>query len=88
MDRRRFTRQLRLAEIGDAGQAKLLEARVRASSDVERAYLELAGVAVADDGATHEVDPDALGLRHPAAREVGESALRALAAIRAILGVR
>ena len=93
MDRRRYTRQIRLAEVGDAGQEKLLAAEVRPGAsgfarEVESTYLGLAGVRVTEAGAREEVDVATLGLEHDAAREVGEGALRALAAIRAILGVR
>jgi hypothetical protein len=93
IDRRRLTRQIRLPEVGDAGQARLAAAHVDAAvegfaADVARNYMHRAGIgAVAPGGARVGADVGALGLRHPAAREVGEGALVALAAVRAILGL-
>lgn len=92
MDRRRFGRQLRLAEIGEAGQERLLAATVALGGaglarEVERTYVERAG-ARTTEGSTEEVDIASLELRHAAARDVGEGALRALVAMRAILGLR
>ena len=89
---RRFERQTRLADIGADGQAKLCAAKVSTSSSgfaavIEERYLTAAGVAVSGDGATPGASkalPD-LGLRHAAAREVGDGALRALAAIHEVL---
>lgn len=91
-DTTRYGRQIRLAEIGEAGQVRLLAAAPTLGArgfarEVERAYLALAGASPVDSGAAApaEVDVAALGLRHDAAREVGEGALRALAALRAIV---
>jgi hypothetical protein len=91
-DPRRYTRQVRLAEIGERGQAALAGARPALGArgfarEVERNYLALAGTVPEDDGVPASVDVATLGLRHEASREVGEGALRALAAMRAILGV-
>ena len=97
--RRRYTRQIRLVDVGEDGQAKLCAAKVAISSrgftrTVEHRYIVFAGMT--DTEATPTVDPSrvadladvgALGLRHDAAREVAEGALRALAAIRIALGV-
>jgi len=70
--------------------------------EIERMYLRLAGARPVEAGAVttapaapeahaalaaHDAPVAALGLRHEAAREVGDGALRALVAIRAILGV-
>ncbi len=41
---RRYARQMVLPEVGGIGQARLREARVIASSEVEAAYLRAAGV--------------------------------------------
>jgi hypothetical protein len=123
MDRRRYGRQIRLAEIGEQGQERLLAAEVvlggeGVARDVERKYLEVAGVRTREEGAAGagagtgtgtgtgagadadadadagadageaELDVASLGLRHEAARAVGEGALRALVAMRAVLGMR
>lgn len=91
-DRLRFTRQIRLPEIGEAGQSRLAETQVTLSAKdedaraFELAYLAAAGVTVVEGEGALEVDVDALGLRDPAARAVGEGALRALVAMRKILG--
>lgn len=91
-DRLRYTRQIRLPEIGEAGQARLAAAAIAPSGAgdaraIEVTYLRLAGVgAVRDDEtAARDVDPSTLGVRDPAAREVAEGALRALAALREVL---
>lgn len=92
LDRRRFGRQIRLAEIAEAGQARLCGARAPLTSrgfarTIEERYLRGAGLEIADEGEAR-VEPETLGLRHPAAAEVAEGALAALVAIRAVLGVR
>lgn len=86
----RYGRQRRLAEIGEAGQARLEAAVVCLAAqgfarEIERSYLDRAGPRTGEDGLAIEVDPAILGLRHEAAREVGEGALRALAAIRKVV---
>ena len=86
----RFTRQIRLADVGEAGQAKLEAARVPLRTNgfarsVEEAYLRAAGAQVVD-GERHFAKPD-LGLRHDAARDVADGAYAALVAMREILGV-
>ncbi len=91
----RHTRQIRLPEIGEAGQARLASSEVvlggrGLARDVERTYLRLAGATPREDAAgdgADEVDVSSLGLRHAAARDVGEGALRALAAVRRIVGI-
>jgi hypothetical protein len=97
--RRRYTRQIRLADVGEDGQAKLRAAKVAICSrgfarTIEHRYVVFAGMTETE--ATPTVDPSrvddladlaALGLRHEPAREVAEGALRALAAIRIALGV-
>ena len=87
-------RQLRLAEVGASGQARIAAATVALASgtalarDVERRYLEGAGARVTDDT---ERARDALpslaqwtSLRG-GAREVLEGSLRALIAVRRAL---
>lgn len=91
-DRLRFTRQIRLPEIGEAGQARLAAAKVALSAKdedtqaFELGYLQAAGVTVIEGERDLTVDVDALGLQDPAARCVGEGALRALVTIKEILG--
>jgi hypothetical protein len=102
IDRVKHGRQIRLAEIGEAGQARLASRAVAPcgqglAREIEETYLSRAGVRVREDGvragegdgdgAPLRVDPALLGLRRAGAREVGEGALRALAAIRALLEV-
>jgi hypothetical protein len=83
-----------LPEIGEAGQARLEGARVRPCGDgfsgtIEARYLRAAGIVVDEAaGEGSGVSPGELGLHDASAREVGEGALRALVAMRAILGVR
>lgn len=94
---RRYVRQSRLAEVGEAGQAKLCAAEVALGSTgfarlVEERYLRGAGLRIIDRaGVDPAVTPEssagigepleALELRHEGPREVAEGALRALAAI-------
>jgi hypothetical protein len=91
-DRLRYTRQIRLPEIGEAGQERLAAAKVSLSAKDEDAqalelgYLQAAGVTVVEGEATRSVDVDALGMKDPAARAVGEGALRALVVIKEIVG--
>jgi len=96
--RRRYERQIRLADVGERGQAKLCAAKVAIGSQgfartVEHRYVVSSGMS--DTDADPTVDPALvarvadvmpLGLRHAPAREVAEGALRALAAIRIALG--
>ncbi len=98
--RRLYTRQIRLADVGEAGQAKLCAAKVSLRSQgfartIEQRYVVCAGMAEAESELP-TIDPSrvdelanvcGLGLRHAAAREVAEGALHALAAIRTALGV-
>lgn len=89
--RLRYTRQIRLPEIGEAGQARLRMSTVPLSGDddaraIELAYLQAAGVTVIEGDRELEVDVDALGLKDPAARAVGEGALRALVTMKEIVG--
>ena len=106
--RARYGRQIRLPEIGEAGQARLMASEVvlGGSGDVrtvEAAYVARAGIRVVDDATaeakalatavadgTDKLHADALaslGLKDSVAREVGDGALRALLAMRKILGI-
>jgi hypothetical protein len=93
IDRVRYGRQIRLREIGHAGQERLSTSAVvpkgqGPAREIEATYLRYAGVPVTEkDGLEVEVDVSTLGLSNHAAREVGEGALRALEAMRRILGL-
>lgn len=93
LDRRRYGRQIRLVDVGEAGQARLCAAEVELATAgfaraIEARYLEGAGMRVeGEGGAPARIDVATLGLRHVHAREVGEGALSALVAIRAALGI-
>jgi hypothetical protein len=90
----RFTRQVRLAEVGAVGQARL-EATVAhlASPDVgcaravETTYLEGAGVKVATPPSGSSLSADWLEELHPSAREVATGAYAALMTMRRALGM-
>lgn len=96
----RFSRQIRLADVGESGQAKLEAAHVVPRTHgfartIEVAYLRAAGVPVSPEAGGHAAgSPGAtpaesadLGLRNEAAREVAEGAYAALLAMRDALGV-
>lgn len=93
----RFTRQIRLKDVGEAGQAKLLAASFAPRTTgfartIEETYLRAAGVGVdpstrgaaAAENVLTRGAPD-LGLRHAAARDVADGAYAALVAMRAVL---
>jgi hypothetical protein len=87
----RYTRQSRLVEVGDAGQARLAAATVvlRSRGDearaIERRYLEGAGagrvVVCAEDAGEHVLPFE---VRDPAAREIARGAHAALASLREV----
>ncbi|MGO8992918.1 MAG: hypothetical protein ACLQVI_06295 [Polyangiaceae bacterium] len=87
----RFTRQVRLAEVGEEGQARLTCVAVRVAhdglaGDVEARYLVGAGARVAVPlGGTVEPLPSWLASLSPVAREVASGAYAALSAVRATL---
>jgi molybdopterin/thiamine biosynthesis adenylyltransferase len=108
IDRVRHGRQIRLPEIGEAGQERLAASEVVLSAagdarEIEAAYLARAGVRVVDDAnaeakAKTKADADgtaklraealaSLGIRDSVARETADGALRALLAMRKILGI-
>lgn len=79
-----------MPEIGEEGQARLRKAKVTLASEgfartIEERYVRGFGASVDPEGRVHPVDPSILGLESPAACEIGEGALRALVALRAIL---
>jgi hypothetical protein len=91
----RFTRQTRLAEVGEEGQARLGKVAVCvAASDAGRdtgaavlaRYLRGAGVLLVTAPAGEDAAPPLwLVSLHPAAREVAVGAYTALGVIRAVL---
>lgn len=97
VDRRRYSRQIRLSEIGEAGQAKLCTAKVSLGAagfarTIEERYTRAAGMQVTIAAQTVDSSVEAddvanLGLRDASAREVAEGALRALALVNAALGL-
>ncbi len=84
----RYTRQARLAEVGERGQQRLLGTRACVpegglAHEIEARYLAAAGVQVAraprENGVALEVDPEPGHVfADPAARAVAEGARRAL----------
>ena len=98
IDHVRYGRQIRLAEIGEAGQARLdasevVPRAVGVARDIEMTYLKRAGAKVLDnpeanaDATAHAAALATLGIRDSEARLVAEGALRALEAMRKILGI-
>jgi len=89
----RYTRQRRLREIGDGGQARLLCASVSiaggAEAMVELVYLHRAGIgSVSIDSLSRPHDfPHAAAFHHEAARRHAAAAWRALRTIRDVAGV-
>jgi hypothetical protein len=90
MSSARFTRQTRLPEVGRAGQAHLEAAVIQLAtrgdaSDIERRYLEAAGVKrvepLAQSSPVHLLPFE---VRDPAVREVARGAHAALAALRRV----
>lgn len=94
----RFTRQMRLPEIGEKGQERLSNATASPSTtgfsaEIEALYLERAGVTISssrppDPKPTPHPAPNSspdLGLRDPACREVAAGALNALRTLRSVL---
>jgi hypothetical protein len=108
IDRVRHGRQIRLPEIGEAGQERLVTNPIVLlgagdAREIEASYLARAGVRVVDDAGVqakakakslsdgsaklHDEITKALGMRDVAAAEVADGALRALLAMRKILGI-
>ena len=94
----RYTRQARLAEVGEAGQARIAQASIAvrgqgARGDIEATYLRAAGVghvAIANTIEHADVDDSPLASLSldPSAGDVAIGAWRALDALRRVLGVR
>jgi len=89
----RFSRQMRLSEVSESGQERLgrsvVEVRGREGADVERAYLERAGVGLvtSDPDAEPRPFPHATAFRFAEPRRVAAGAHRALVGIRTVLGL-
>lgn len=86
----RFTRQIRLKDVGEAGQAKLVAASVTPRTtgfarSIEETYLRAAGVQVDSSSAPDDAFTSGLGLRHAAATDVADGSYAALVAMRAVL---
>lgn len=84
----RHTRQIRLAEVGESGQARIAAARPALhtrgyAAEIERRYLLAAGVAGVTDGPSKPLDD--FGVQHGAARDVLQGALGALLSLREVL---
>lgn len=98
-ERKRWGRQIRLAEVGEAGQARLRATTVVPSArgadarHFEARYLTGAGVVVtsSDEASGPSLARDhgpllaALGVHHPASRDLAEGALLALAVVRSAI---
>jgi hypothetical protein len=87
-----YSRQRRLPEVGDLGQARLLSAHLivaaGAEARSEAAYLERAGVGEVLVSALHQPEPfaHAAHFRHAASSELAAGAWRALRKLLATLG--
>jgi hypothetical protein len=93
---RRFARQARLEEVGEAGQRAIVAARFVVGSgglayEVAGLYLERAGATVLaarrESENVVEVVSDASLALAPGAADVGSGALAALVELRAVLGL-
>ena len=87
----RFARQLRLPEVGDAGQSRLCEAELSVgttrASQVQVDYLRRAGVRhISRNQAEPEPFVHAEHFRHEACRDIAAGAWLALDQIRRVLG--
>jgi len=86
---RRYTRQMRLAEVGDAGQLRLSAAAILLATTgdaawIERRYLEAAGATVRDEVGARSPHALPFEVRDPAARDVAAGAYAALASLRSV----
>jgi hypothetical protein len=88
-----YDRQVRLPEVGEAGQQRISAAKVRVSGNdgaiLEAEYLCRAGVEVLTLTPSHEPKPfrHETAFRFPASRRVGAGAWRALDELRSLLGM-
>jgi hypothetical protein len=92
-ERARYVRQMLVAEIGEAGQARLAAAEARLSGEglaheMAAAYASRAGIGRVAAGAIDERALAPSFLEEPAARAVVAGSRAALASIRRALGVR
>jgi hypothetical protein len=87
----RFTRQRRLAEVGELGQERIQNALARVPQTpagvVAALYLSRAGVQRIEAAETADLAEftHAASFRHPASREIGEGSWGALSAIVGVL---
>lgn len=89
-----YDRQLRLPEVGEAGQARIRDARIEVRGNdgaiLEAEYLCRAGVEVVS--ITPRKDPNPFrheqAFRFAASRRVGAGAWRALDEVRELLGIK
>ena len=86
----RFSRQVRLADVGETGQARLCAAEpvvgVSRGASIQKSYLSRAGVRfVTQSDAPTPPFPHAEHFRHESCRDVAHGAWLALAQIREIL---
>lgn len=86
----RYTRQRRLAEVGDDGQRRILAARLPVGegpeASYEREYLERAGAGVTSvPGSSGEPFEHAAVFRHLASRRLAAGSWRALGALRGLI---
>lgn len=91
--RAQLARQIRLPEVGEAGQRRLAAAKVALHAEgfarsIELAYLRRAGIEPQEreEKAVPRPCPD-LGLRHPAPGEIADGAMSALASVRIALEI-
>lgn len=87
-----YDRQMRLAEVGEAGQARIQASEFTVSNDdsaeIELAYLSRAGARVRRaERAEPAAFPHAGAFRFAEARRVAEGSWRALSKLRAALGL-
>ncbi len=86
----RTTRQRRLAEVGEAGQARIAAARFDVPPDdagwIEAQYLRRAGAAEVRSGGVREPFVHAAAFRFQACRNVAHGAFAALGKLRRTLG--
>jgi hypothetical protein len=84
---RRYTRQVRLAEVGEAGQARLAAAAIELktrgdAAEIERRYLEAAGAGRVVPRSAEDAHALPFEVRDPAAHDVARGAHAALESLR------